>query len=545
MRTVDPTLDAISLRLATADYATAEERDQLVAEILPMATRDNSIMLLVDTQSFQAFNANIQTAYDLAANLAAGSQWAYTMRWKGQEGGTIRIAQGDLMVEPWNPIGGSNWVDDGMIQRATIDSGFMYDPYTGLIWPNMAESFKLVVEESRPVFQSDVSTGWASVEKVADGSITVPADAWYDWDPTTGKWITVGEAFPEGTTAITLGIVTYPADLYTTVTWHDGTPFSAADVVMNIFMTFAQCKPESPLYDESIVSNCESWFSHFKGVRITSVDPLVIETYDDLFTTDAELNATSWWPAEAGAYGYGGGSWSMMALGNIMEASGETAYTSAKSETLAVERVGFLTGPTLEILNAKLDACIADSASCIEYPEVFGQFVTTEQAATAFANLKAFYTTYGHMWIGTGPYFIDGVFPTEKVVTLKQNTAYPFLSDRWSNFGAPKIAVVEIEGDAQVTIGSEAVYDVYVTFEGEPYPASDIASVNWLLFNSAGELAGKAPATLVEDGHYQVTLSADVTGALAAGANKLEIAVGSKLVALPGLGALEFVTVAP
>ncbi|MRR29373.1 hypothetical protein EG834_03345, partial [bacterium] len=295
MRTVDPTLDAISLRLATADYTTPEERDQLVSEILPMGTRDNSIMLLVDTQSFQAFNANIQTAYDLAANLAAGSQWAYTMRWKGQEGGTIRIAQGDLMIEPWNPLGGSNFVDDGMIQRATADSAFLWDPYTGLVWPNMAESFKLIADGSKPIFQSDVSLGWATFEKV-DGEIPVPADAWYDWDPTTGKWITVGEAFPDGVTAVTEGIVTYPADLYTKVKWHDGTPFSAADVVMNIFMTFAQCKPESPIYDESIVSNCESWFSHFKGVRITSVDPLVIETYDDLFTTDAELNATSWWP---------------------------------------------------------------------------------------------------------------------------------------------------------------------------------------------------------------------------------------------------------
>jgi len=36
-----------------------------------------------------------------------------------------------------------------------------------------------------------------------------------------------------------------------------------------------------------------------------------------------------------------------------------------------------------------------------------------------------------------------------------------------------------------------------------------------------------------------------VTGDLEAGANKIEIAASSKLIAVPGLGSYEFVTVAP
>jgi hypothetical protein len=81
-----------------------------------------------------------------------------------------------------------------------------------------------------------------------------------------------------------------------------------------------------------------------------------------------------------------------------------------------------------------------------------------------------------------------------------------------------------------------------VTFEGEPYAAADIGEVKWLLFDANGALAGTGLADPVADGQYSVTLGADVTGALAAGSNKLEVAVVSKLVSLPTLASFEFVT---
>jgi peptide/nickel transport system substrate-binding protein len=542
LREPDPTLDAVALRLLNSDYSSAAERDELIREVMPLGMQDNTIMLLVDTTSFQLYSSDIEVSHDLAANIEASAQWPYTLRWKGQEGGTIRILQSGFLVGPWNAVAGSNFVDDGMMQKATEDVGFLWDPYTGLVWPLMAESFDFTALDSLPIFQSDVSTDWASFTQVPE-EIAVPADAWYDWDPATGNVITVGEAFPDGVTAKTLGVVTYPADLFDKVKWHDGTPLSPADFVMNFFMVMSQCKEDSPMYDPAAVPNCETWFGHFKGFRVTSVAPLTIETYDDFFQTDVELNPYSWWPAETGSYAYGGGSWSMLALGNIAEAAGEMAYSIDKATTANIEETSYISGPTLEVLATHLDACIADAASCIEYPAVFGNYITADQALTAFTNLKTFYTTYGHMWIGTGPYFISAVFPVEKSMTFLHNPDYPFLADRWSIFGVPKVATVDITGPAEVTIGDEAEFEIAVTFEGEAYPANELASVNWLLFNAAGELATKGPAVLVEDGTYTVTLPADVTGQLTEGANRLEIAVASKLVALPGLGALEFVTV--
>ncbi len=542
-RNPTPELADLVLRLLNNDFGTMEERDSLFREVIPMGMQDGVVLSVCDNLAFQVFDKDIQTSYDLAANIAASYQWPYTIRWEGQEGGTIRIAQGDLMVEPWNPIGGSNWVDDGMIQKATSDVGFIFDPYTGLFWPMRAESFALTATEGLPIFQGEASQDWLTLEFVPE--IQVPSDAWYDFDPVANRWITVGEAFPDGLTAMTKGVVTYPADMFTAVTWHDGTPVSVGDFLMNMVMNYAQCKPESPIYDEGAVPACESWMSHFKGLRITSVDPLVIESYDDLYALDAELNPISWWPNESVSYAFGGSPWSVMALAVIAETNGEMAFTSDKATAMNIERTGFLSGPTLDILAGHLETCLADPASCIPFGEAFSAYVTEEEAAARFAAVQTFYTTYHHLWIGTGPYFIDAVYPVERTITLQNNSAYPDLADRWSRFGAPKMVTVDVDGPAQVTIGTEAVFDIFVTFEDAPYPSAEIASVNWLLFDKSGALAGTGAATLVEDGLYQVTISAELSGVLEAGGNKLEIAVGSKVVSVPGLGAYEFVTVAP
>ena len=52
---------------------------------------------------------------------------------------------------------------------------------------------------------------------------------------------------------------------------------------------FDLAKPESKLYDESQVPDFESIMSYFKGVKIVSTDPLIIETYVDTFDLDAEV----------------------------------------------------------------------------------------------------------------------------------------------------------------------------------------------------------------------------------------------------------------
>ena len=67
--------------------------------------------------SFSPYNKDVQGAYDLAGGFASAQLFPYTLRFAGKEGGEVKIAQSGILVQPWNPIAGSNWTDDAMIQR--------------------------------------------------------------------------------------------------------------------------------------------------------------------------------------------------------------------------------------------------------------------------------------------------------------------------------------------------------------------------------------------------------------------------------------------
>ena len=64
--------------------------------------------------------------------------------------------------------------------------------------------------------------------------------------------------------------------------------------------------------------------------------------------------------------------------------------------------------PMFDILDGHLDEAIAEGY--IPFAATMGDYVTADQAATAYANLKAFYGDHGHFWTGTGPYILDEVY---------------------------------------------------------------------------------------------------------------------------------------
>ncbi|MBN2387573.1 MAG: hypothetical protein JXB85_11180 [Anaerolineales bacterium] len=534
--TPDPAFDAVSLRIETNAYANAEERRDLFEQVLPLSMQDSFQVYVIDTASFTPRDANLEVGYDLAAGVAGAQIWPYTIRWSGQEGGTVRVAQPGLFVQPWNPVAGSNWVYDAMPQRATQEPGVMWDPYTGLMWPLRIERGEVVAQEDLTM---TATLDWVDLSFVPQ--IDVPADAWSDWDAANQRWITVGERFPEGTTSLVKITTYYPADMWDTVTWHDGSPITVGDFVMYMIMNFDPGKPESPIYDASFAPTVEAFLTHFKGVRIISTDPLVIETYEDQYFTDAELNfnLNTWYPS----YGFGPGAWHNIGIGITAESDGLLAFSTDKATANNVDWMSFISGPSMEILSGQLDLALADGF--LPFAPTMGEFVTTDEITARYENLQAFYAEWGHFWIGTGPYFLSAVYPVEMTLTVSRYEAYPDLAERWSGFGAPKIAVADVTGPAQVIIGEEALFDVYVTFDDAPYPAAEIANVSFLAFNAQGVLIGSGDAVLVADGEYQITLPADVSSQLTAGGSKIEVIIVSNMVGLPTFATYEFVAVAP
>jgi peptide/nickel transport system substrate-binding protein len=169
--------------------------------------------------------------------------------------------------------------------------------------------------------------------------------------------------------------------------------------------------------------------------------------------------------------------------------------------------------------------------------------MSADEAATRYENLANFYDKMGHFWVGTGPFILDTVSPVEGSVSIVRNPDYPDPASKWARFGEPKLATVEVDGPGQVVAGTDATFDVFVTFHGEAYPAEELSAAKYLVFDATGALVDSGDATLTADGEYTVTLSGDVTGQMEAGAAKIEVAVSSQVVSVPSFATFEFVVV--
>ncbi|MEM2889322.1 MAG: ABC transporter substrate-binding protein, partial [Candidatus Bathyarchaeia archaeon] len=188
--TPDPEFDEIALRLTERDFASWEERNQLMARALELSMKDSVRIWVVNRVSAWVARNDIVQTYDLAGGFYGARLWPYTIRYRNQVGGTVRIVtQAEIPgIDAWNPLGGSNWVYDTMIYRATFDPMTMPDPYTGLYWPVKIASAKVYVKTGTPVTKT---LDWLTLSFLDE--IKVPADAWYGWDAATQQIVRAGE----------------------------------------------------------------------------------------------------------------------------------------------------------------------------------------------------------------------------------------------------------------------------------------------------------------------------------------------------------------
>jgi peptide/nickel transport system substrate-binding protein len=515
-----------------------EERAELFA-IAIEGSMDYAVEIqLFDATSFTPRRVEVEVTADLAAAVAGADLWPWTIRRTGEVGGAMTVAMPSILSEPWNPIGGTNWVYDLSLQRAIEDSAVFNDPYTGLQLPQRLERAEVYVEEGLPV---GVTLDWLTLEFVPEGEIVVPDDAWADWDAANQVFVTSAEKAAleevETRTATAKYVCVYEDDIFETQ-WHDGSFFSLGDIAMLYIMFFDQAFEDSAIYDADAVSIYNSNMASFKGFKIVSTDPLTTEFYTDNYALDAEEGITDFrcgWPS----YGFGISPWHMITIGVMAEAEGLLTFNQPKSDRLEVEWMSYIGGPSIDILAAELETAAADNY--IPYAPTMSQYVTEEEAATRWANYQDWFARKGHFYVGNGPYYLERAFAVEGTVILKHNPNYKDLADKWSGYSAPKIADVEVDGAGRVTAGSEATFDVYVTFGGEDYPLAELDGVKFLVFDATGALAYVGDGVAVEDGLYTVTVPADVTGGLETGASRIEVIVVSKVVSIPTSSTFEFV----
>ncbi|NLM53718.1 MAG: ABC transporter substrate-binding protein [Firmicutes bacterium] len=529
-----PELDEISDKLYRKQFSTMEERKALYERALELAFEDSPRIFVVDQTAFIPRRTEIAVASDLAGGVAGTGLWPSTIRRGNEVGGVVTIGQQQVLVEPWNPVGGSNWTFDQLPMRATFDRGFITDPFTGNYVPHRIARMDLTVREGLPVSKSPGSD-W--VELNFAEKIEVPGDAWAEWDAANQRWITVAEKWPEGVTAERKAVMYYRDDLWKTAKWHDGSPASIADVLIPFIISFDQGMEASPIYDPAAVAGLQTLLASFRGLKILSVDPFIYEYYSDAWYLDAEQNLSDLY---AVMYNYGKQPWHTLALGILAEINGELAFTASKANTLDAEWLGYQSGPSLPILDKWLDYAI--ETNYVPYAEFMKDWITEEEIASRYANAKKWYQEKEHFWIGDGPMYLERAYPVEKMVHLKRFEDYSEPADKWAIYDEPRVAEVEVSGPARVSSGSEAVFEVEITFKGEAYRIEDINEVKFLVLDAAGNVALSGQGEGVVDGLFQIVLTPEQTASLPVGSNTLDVIVLPTLVGGATFGSHTFVT---
>ncbi|MBK1700161.1 ABC transporter substrate-binding protein [Thiococcus pfennigii] len=523
----DPELDRIAERLERGDYASTAERESLLLRGLELAMRDSVRVWVVDQLNVAPRARELALATDLAGGVAGSSLWPYTLRFQGRLGGQVVFGVPNLLTEPWNPVAGSNWLYDRLITRGLDDPVLLPDPYTGLFWPQRIAGAEVTVQAGLPVART---LDWLTLETAPE--IQVPADTWIDWDPAAGRFLTVGERHPEGLTARTRTRVQYEPG-FLDRHWHDGSPMSLADVLLPWALTFERADTDSPLFDASYAPTFEVFQRHFRGWRIVSRAPLVIEIYSDQIYPDAETIVAARAPSVS--------PWHVLALGIAAERRGELAFSSDKADRQQVDWMSLVAGPSLAILERHLGA--AREQGLVPYRELLGPYLTNDEPAARYRALADWYAARRHFWVGDGPFYLDSVRPVERNLVLRRVADFPDPADKWLRFTKPQIPELALDGPLVVAAGDGAAFTLGITYADQPYPGEAIEAARFLLFDGTGGLAAKGEAEPVAPGRWRIGLDPEQVAALGVGANRLEVAVTSRRVALPAFGSHVFATV--
>ena len=412
----DPTFREISKKLAMRDFRTVEERDDMMKRAMWMAMEDSVRVWLVDQNAVWARRKGINLVADYAGGYAAQS-WAFTANRDYKVGGTARISSAQVIIDPWNPTGGSggasNWIYDSMIYDYALWSrAFLLHPQTGMAVPLNVKSVYMEVEKGIPTRQSEETKDWFTLKWV--DKVTIPPDAWANWNVKEQRMVTAGEA---GVREAKVKFVVNYGSVLGKAAYHDGSRRTLADFLFGYIIDHERMSPESKLYDESIADYFATVYEQLKAWRIVSTDPLRIEYYVDYIHLDAELIAASYtsWPSTP---------WHVYYIGVLAEENRELAFSADKSNALKVEWTNYIGGPSLKVLEKYLDK--AYNEGLIPFENFMKDYIKVEEAKRRYSLLREFYKRYGHFFVGDGPYYLAKADLIAHTCTIKAIRTLPY-----------------------------------------------------------------------------------------------------------------------
>ncbi len=147
-----PEYKEVLAKLFQNNYSTWNVRDTLLNQALDYSMQESWHGLMVSNLfDFAPYRQGLTVTSDAVTNICGNPLWPLTIQKNDSVGGIVKIAQSGILVNPWNPLYGSNWCDDITPQKATESFGTFLDPQTGVALPQRIASAAVTVQTGLPI----------------------------------------------------------------------------------------------------------------------------------------------------------------------------------------------------------------------------------------------------------------------------------------------------------------------------------------------------------------------------------------------------------
>jgi peptide/nickel transport system substrate-binding protein len=479
------TLDDITQKIANLNFTSKEERTDLVRQAITQGIQESVRIFIAQTKEPYVASSSVT---GLVNDFGAGISSRFSLiDAKPASGNALNIGVRQLSQGAWNNIAGLKDTFSITIFSAIFDFATLKDPYLGTTIP-MRENW------------TDVVT------KGPTGSLSVPADV-QKWDAYNSQWE------PVGGDETTKSKATYKA-LYSD--WHNGIPMDKNDLLYSYYFTFEwgtnTTKSGAPdlTVDPEVTPTVSASLPTLKGIRFLSDD--TFESYVDVWHFDDKEIADygTLWAAEP---------WEVTAAEERLVTAGKVSFSSSGAVEKGVDWLSLVNPQHAEMIRAELQKMKSEQF----IPAALKGLVSAEDAIKRYDASMKWISDHKNAVISNGPFYLDSFNAEGQTATIKafRDSSYPFEQGYWaSRFGKPMVASIEsVDTQGPVTIGQPKAITVSVNVAGQP---SSDAQVKYLISGDKGIVA-EGDAAPVQNGQFEIKLSANQTSQLSPGANTLKV----------------------
>ena len=393
--TPEQRLKELAENLLNAEYRDMDERLSWIAEVTELCLKDSTRVWLALQVAPFPYNVGVEgIAYDLATGF-----WSmYTLRtarFSNITGGTLRVGIKAFPADAFNPVGGFRWLYSLPVRHAIMDYYGVYPhSHTAIYLPIRAN---FTVETAGP-----------------DGTLSVPEDALI-FDPATSDWRRVGP----GVTAKSAVVFSFKFGR-----WHHGQNMTLADIFAWVAHIYLVAYEGSSLYDPwALTPEQEQFIDVCKG--ILPLDSSTVIVYVDYWHIDDSFIA-------AAADVWTGVPWELLALMDSAVSAKELAFSDSRAGEWGVDWLDLAKGPSLSILASHL----AELKSANFIPAYMTDpdlpsyaRITSDMASSRWNALNSWYSEHGHFMVSNGPFYLESINPSSKMIEVAAFRQYPYRAD--------------------------------------------------------------------------------------------------------------------